>query len=289
MKIIKYILALMMTLAMVGCQSEQESVRVLCPSGAPSLAFVSAYDDIMKDGVIDFVDGTDQLIAELSKNESEYDIIVAPINIGTKLLSKGQTDYKLKAVITWGNLYLVGQKDALSQNGQLALFGEGAVPQKIIESVDLKTSLTLQYYQSASLVQQQLLSEKAKAGMLAEPLASATLAKAKQNGLELSILTDLQKEYGENGYPQAAIFVKDNHYDRLFQTINDFTNQGYNGLQEYLEKIGAEKLGIPSVEITIKSIERQNIHYKEASECQNEIKEFLKLFGIEYSEDMLAK
>ena len=45
--------------------------------------------------------------------------------------------------------------------------------------------------------------------MLAEPLASATIAKAKQSGMNLSVLVDLQKEYGTQGYPQAAMFVKE--------------------------------------------------------------------------------
>lgn len=288
-KIFTHIICLLMLLTSTGCSQEKKAIRILCPAGAPSLAFVSEYENIMKDGTIDFVDGTDQLIAEFSKNDSEYDIIVAPINIGTNLMSKNQTNYKLKAIVTWGNLYVVGKQGALSQQGELALFGEGAVPQKIYDTVNIQTSLTPQYYQSASLVQQQLLAQKVNAGILAEPLASATIAKAKQSGIELSILTDLQKEYGENGYPQAAIFVKDGkNFDSLFEKIDTFTNQGYDGLQNYLETIGIENLSLPSIDITVKTMDRQNVHYKEAREYQKEIKDFLKLFNIEFNENMLA-
>lgn len=288
-KIFTCIICLLMMLTYTGCSREEKAVRILCPAGAPSLAFVSEYENIKKEGTIDFVDGTDQLIAELSKNDSEYDIIVAPINIGTNLMSKNQTNYKLKAIVTWGNLYVVGKQGALSQKGELALFGEGAVPQKIYDTVNIQTSLTPQYYQSASLVQQQLLAEKVNAGVLAEPLASATIAKAKQSGIELSILTNLQKEYGENGYPQAAIFVKDGkNFDSLFEKIDTFTNQGYEGLQGYLETIGIENLSLPSIDITVKTMDRQNVHYKEASEYQKEIKDFLKLFNIEFNENMLS-
>ena len=205
-KLFKYLLCFMMLTTVVGCSGgtnssdESDTANILCPVGAPSLAFVSEYENITENGKIDFVDGSDQLVAELSKDNSEYDIIVAPINLGAKLIASDQSDYRIQAVITWGNLYLVGtSKEALSQTGELALFGEGAVPQLIVEATNIETSLTPTYYQSATLVQQQLLAGNVQVGLLAEPLASATIAKAKQSGLELSIITDLQESYGEDG------------------------------------------------------------------------------------------
>ncbi len=285
-RFIKYLFCLLMLLMLVGCNSNTSStnINILCPVGAPALSFVSEYENINKTGKIDFVDGSDQLIAELSKNNSDYDIIVAPINLGAKLIQNKQSDYKIKGIITWGNLYYVGTSDNdLKETGELALFGEGAVPQKIVDTVKINTSLTPKYYQSATLVQQQLLSGNVKVGMLAEPLASATIAKAKQNNLELSIIADLQKSYDQNGYPQDGKDYKD-----LFESIDDFTNNGYEGLKEYLEKIGINKLSLPSIEITTKSIDRQNIHYQDASKCSKQIKDFLKLFNIDFDKSMLA-
>lgn len=71
-------------------------------------------------------------------------------------------------------------------------------------------------------------------------------------------------------------------------SIDQFTNNDYNGLKDYLEKIGIETLSLPSVEITVKSIDRQNVHYKKASECSEQIKDFLKLFNIDYNKNMLS-
>lgn len=289
--ILKYLLCLLMLLMLVGCNNHESStsINILCPIGAPSLAFVSEYEKINKTGKIDFVDGSDQLVAELSKDNSDYNIIVAPINLGAKLIENEQSQYKIKGIITWGNLYYVGiNEDVLNQEGELALFGEGTVPQIIVDTIKINTSLTPKYYQSATLVQQQLLSGNAKAGLLAEPLASATIAKAKQNNLELAIIADLQKLYGDNGYPQAAIFVKDNQdHNTLFTAINDFTNNDYPDLKNHLKNIGIEKLSLPSIEITVKSIKRQNIHYQEASKCTKQIKDFLKLFNIDFTENMI--
>ena len=291
-KLMKVLLSGLLALTIAGCQGNKESysVKILCPTGAPSLAFVSEYENIMENGQIDFVDGTDMLIAEFSKADSDYDIIVAPINLGAKLIEKGQTSYKLNGVITWGNLYLVGTSDdALNNAKEIALFGEGAVPQKVFNTVNTNNELKQTYYQSATLVQQQLLSGQVQVGMLAEPLATATIAKAKQQNLELKVVKDLQSAYGEEGYPQAAIFTKgDKDLSGLLKGIEEFTSNGYEGLQTYLETITTEKLGLPGVEIVVKSIERQNVRYKKASDCKDEIKDFLKLFNITYSDDMLA-
>ena len=291
-KLMKVLLGGLLTLTLAGCSTNKESysAKILCPTGAPTLAFVSEYENIMENGQIDFVDGTDMLISEFSKANSDYDIIVAPINLGAKLIEKGQTSFKLEGVITWGNLYLVGtSEDALNGDGEIALFGEGAVPQKVYTSVNAESSLKANYYQSATLVQQQLLAGNVKVGMLAEPLATATIAKAKQQGLELKVVKDLQAAYGDEGYPQAAIFVKgDKDFSQLFKGIKEFTSNGYEGLQSYLETITFEKLGLPGVEIVVKSIERQNVRYEKASDHKEAISDFLKLFNITYSDDMLA-
>ena len=66
-KFIQIGLCCLMIGLLIGCQKE-EAVRILCPTGAPALALVGEYDKISENGEIQFVDGTDQLIAQLSTN-----------------------------------------------------------------------------------------------------------------------------------------------------------------------------------------------------------------------------
>ncbi len=289
----KLIVFLFSVALLTGCTPTTNSseLSVLCPTGAPALAFVDQYQEIVQNGTFDLVDGSDQLIAELSKTDSKYDVIVAPINTGTSLMTKDQTDYKLAAVVTWGNLYLVGtNKDALNSTGEIALFGNGTVPQKIYDTASIETTLTPNYYQSATLVQQQLLSGNVAVGMLAEPLASATIASAKNSGIELEIITDMQVAYGGNGYPQAAIFVKENsNYKDFIDTAHTFTTEGFPKMEAWLTTITADTLKLPSVEITMTSLERQNIKVEYATDVKQEIADFLQLFNIEFNDDMLIK
>lgn len=290
-KILSLFLSLLMIVSITGCTSakKDDTIKIICPTGAPGLALVSVYEEVTKEGKIDFVDGSDQLVAELSKENSEYNIIIAPINVGAKLLAANQTDYKMAGVLTWGNLYLVGtSEDALQETGEIALFGQGAVPGMIYDQVNIDTTLTPQYYNSATLVQQQLLSSNAHVGMLAEPLATATIAKAKENGLTLSIIKDMQKEYGKDGYPQATVFVKEGtNCDQLLEKIDEFTNGDYANLDKYLEEIGTDTLGLPAAAIVEKTIERQNLHYTAIEDCQQQVTDFLELYQIKFNENMM--
>ncbi len=289
-KLLKIVVAAAMSLTLAACSSnENTKLNVLCPTGAPSLSLVSAYEEITKEGKIDFVDGTDVLQSEFVKDDGEYDVIIAPINLGAKLLQAGQSQYKIDGVITWGNLYLVGTDESeLNNDGEIALFGKEAVPEKIYTLTCSDVKLTAKYYNSATLVQQQLLAGKVKVGLLAEPAATATIAKAKEANLELKIIRDLQTNYGENGYPQATVFVKDGvDASALTNAIDEFTNNGYTDAQELIEKIGAETLGLPSSEIAVKTIERQNLHYKKITDCKDEVASFLKNYNIEFDDSMI--
>lgn len=292
----KFTQLLLIAVLLIGCsatKTKNKAFNVLCPSGAPTLAFLSSYKDIVADGKFDVVEGSDQLVAELSKSDSEYDVIVAPINLGANLISKGKTDYRLHGIVTWGNLYLVGTKDALNQQGDILLFGEGAVPSKIYEACQIDTKLKPVYMGEASLVSADLVSGKASVGMLAEPLASATMAKAKKQNINLEVLADLQEVYatkqsnGESGYPQAAVFVKKSmDISWLEENLTAYT-QDMSEAATYLDDIGVETLGLPAKEMVIASLEKQNVKYRKASEVKAELTQFLALFGIDFSDEML--
>lgn len=290
-KLRNLVLSSILAVGLFGCSStsDQDTINIITPAGAPTLAFVSTYQDVVADGMFDIVDGPDLLQAEFIKDESAYDIIVAPINLGCALIAADQTDYKMAAVITWGNLYYVGTgPDVLDEEGELALFGEAAVPGKIVNQADIATSLTPVYYSSVTSVQQQLLAGHAKAGLLAEPLVTATIAIGAQSGVDLEVIADLQESYpGGEGYPQAAIFVKDgSSVSTLLSDVDEFTNSDFPELSTYLEDITTDTLKLPAAQIVENSIDGQNIKYVPADECEQQVTDFLALFNIEYSQDM---
>ena len=217
-KLGKAFLAAALSLGLVACTQQPkkaEPVSILCPTGAPALAIMGAYG--LEDVTIDYVEGTDVLTAELSKEDSQYDIIVAPTNLGAKLYTKNPA-YNLEAVLTWGNLYLVGPEgtDVKSADITIGAFGEGAVPGLVFNNVAKSENLSpnVTFFGSVQEAQQNLLGGKVDVALLAQPVATATIAKAKELDKNLTVLMNLQTAFAKAqgletvGYPQASMFVK---------------------------------------------------------------------------------
>ncbi|NBK97080.1 MAG: hypothetical protein EOM50_03515 [Erysipelotrichia bacterium] len=294
---------MVMSIALMGCTtSEKENIRVLTPNGAPALALVNEYEDINKEGEIKIVEGSDLISAELVKKDSSYDVIIAPINLGCQLIAKEQSDFRLAGVLTWGNLYLVENEEVSNQ--QFVAFGEMAVPGKILslmkDSSKIIKNTTLTYYNALSDVQAQMLSGNYQYALLAEPAASATIAKAKQLNMSLKISASMQDLYQQQthsqtaGYPQAAIFVKDKALVQSFlDDLKTFTNEealkAGDDLEAKITEIGVETFGVPNAKIAVNTWERQNIHYQDANEVKADIEILLKQFNIAFSDEMLAK
>ncbi|MFR6098893.1 hypothetical protein [Longibaculum muris] len=301
----KILLMLMMVgVILTGCSTSKsaDEMKILTPNGAPALSLVGVYEDVTKNGKINIVEGSDLVSSELMKADSEYDAIVAPINLGCQLLAKGKTDYKLAGVLTWGNLYLIENEGV--QNNELAAFGEQAVPGMIFKLVkdsnDVMKNAKVTYYNAVSDVQAQVLAGKVQYALMAEPAATATIAKAKQNGKTIKNIASLQELYQKQtnskqaGYPQAAIFVKNKEdVKELLVKLDEFTNKDAvkedNNIEELVNKIGAETFGVPNAAIAAKTWKNQNIHYQEATAVKDDIQSILKTFHIEYSDDMLVK
>lgn len=306
MKLIKGALAAVLALTMTACTSTKEAdpIKVLTPLGAPSLSMLGLYGD---DKVtLETVDGSDTLQAELAKTDGDYDMIVAPINLGAKLITNGKSGYTLSHVVTWGNLYIVGTEEAVlqDQDSVFAAFGEKAVPQIVLKSsIDMSSiKADVQYFNSVNDVQAQLMSGKAAAGLMAEPAATATIAKAKEKGMDLKIIMNLQEAYKTKnklettGYPQAALFVKKGSEDKVagyIETASKFANEtaaaDSTEITKQIEIASVEKLGIPNAEIAVKTWERQNIHIKKAIDVKTDVETFLKQFKIEATEDLYTK
>ena len=290
----KKIVALVLILSiLMGCTEkalELESLSVLSPKGAPALSLIP----LVNEGIdsIEFVDGADLLSAELIK--AEKDVIIAPVNLGASIVSKGSNNYVLYGIVTWGNLYLVGSEvQPAIYPLELAAFGDKAVPGLVLEALHPE-DYNKTYFNSVSDVQAQLLSQKFSLGLLAEPLASATIAKASANTQKLVIVEDLQATWfektGYENYPQAALFVKRELSEEKLKQVEDrflkmqaFVSQvsmDSTELKNSVESIGVDVLGIPSADLVVAAWDRMNIEVIKALEVKDAIEAFLELFKL---------
>ena len=289
-------------LAQAQAQAEAFDIKILSPNGAPALAVLPA----AVGGKVDFVDGADALQAAFVNPDGDYDLIVAPSNLGLKLASAGKTAYKMLGVVTWGNLYIVAKagtdKDPSTWEN-VATFGEQSVTGIVFNTVygDKIDSSKITWYNSTAEASAALIAGEADVAMLAEPNATATIAKAKENGLELEIIDDVQSAYGEGGFPQAALFVKEDSYankketiDAVFTMMNAFSSLETPLTADQLQGMidaagGAEAMGVPAAQMIEKVWPRLNINVVKASEHKADLEKFAGLFGIEDISAALAE
>ena len=291
-------------LLLSGCTKvKQIELSILTPTGAPAVALVPLMADKTLDKIT-VVDGAETIGAALVKGN--YDVIVAPINLGMSLAAKGNSDYILYGILTWGNLYVVGDETAaLTQAGDIALFGQAAVPQKIWDTVKSKLGNVRKaiYFNAVSDVQVQLLSKKVNLGLMAEPAMSATIAKAKAQGLNLKVVADLQTAWksvtGLNNYPQAGLFIKKNGninvrltVDARFKQIGTFVKTVSADPQKVIaavDEVGASTIGVASSALIATAWNRMNIKIVKAQDAVAEINAFMKLFGMNNASEFVDK
>ena len=187
---------------------DEYSVKVSAPNGAPALAVATlAVED---PDSYTFV-AADTIAAEFANKTADF--IIAPINAGAKLYKAGKSDYKLAAVVTWGNLYIASQKADFAlediNGAAITLFGENTINASVVLYALAENGLepaSVEYLAGAANTQSLLLTDENAIVVTAEP--ALTAAKMKNDAISSYAVNDLLKAAnGFDGYTQAGLFV----------------------------------------------------------------------------------
>lgn len=269
-------------LVLVGCEKKEEKTyKVIMPSGTPLIAFGNLLDDDRFD--FEIVNGSDPLQAALMS--SDYDIIVAPFNLGAKLYLAEKSVYLLEAIITTNNTYLISKENYASiselKDKTVLAYGAGSMPFVGVKALSDRNELSLQITAlnsgvadvSASFLAQK---EKYDLYMMAEP--NLTILK---NQSELFVI-DVSKELNTT-LVQACIFINPNSKvsDSILKAIKDNINYLNDKPAEYTSKVLEKneffkKLGEANLKDAIPNC---NIVYKKASENKDIIESTYELLN----------
>ena len=296
-------LLLVFLLVLTGCQPatpSADTIHLLVPAGAPTISTLPLFD---REGIeVEVASGADLVQAALVNPSAPYEMVIAPINLGVNLLINGDSSYLLHSVVSWGNLYLVGAKDALNQpDVTVGVFGQQSIVGKVFEQIrQNEPSLlqaTIEWYGSVSQAQTALLGEHVDVAVLAMPAAQATIVKAQQQGHSYQLLMDLQERYeaheGRQSFPQAALFVHKDAYEKHAEAIDSIVDvmQGYLkeplNLVEKIEAIGSDQLGLPSANLIKSTYDLLALDVVKASSIKRDVRDFLKSINMELKDEYL--
>lgn len=206
---------IMFMLCLSSCVSDSsmDKVKIITPSGAPTLGISNAIKNTdLFDTTI--VAGPDALAAAFSKKE--YDIIVAPVNLGVKFYnSLNKFDYIYYKTIVGGCFYLTSVEEIGNikelNNKEITVFGKNSTPDVVIRSLInyYELNVKINYVNDVSEANAMLIGKKADIIISAEPAISKINQSNKYYTLDL---TEEWKKISNTTFniPQAGIFVKKN-------------------------------------------------------------------------------
>ncbi len=284
-KIKKSLLVLLFIFSIVflgGCNSKiSNEIKVILPSGTPLIAVGGLLEEENVDYTI--VSGADLLTTALISKS--HDIIIAPLTLGMKLFMSETSSYKMVAIITLGNTYIVSREtnplnDLADVNNQnIMAFGQNNTPDIILKAAleDNGYQANITYQAGVSdivpffVCNDSSCTEAPKYILSAEPTITALELKY---GLSLNILNlqDVMKE-GYDIIPQAAIFINpDSLYlddiDIFMKKVEKNISELNNKTNSYVDKIinfndFFTKMG---ADVLKRSIPRSNIKFLNAKE-----------------------
>lgn len=216
MKKVLLSLFVLLSILLVGCditnsgQKELE-YKVIMPSGTPSITLSSFVDKKSDLVTVDIVQGSDPLVAAFSA--ANYDIIVAPVNLGAKLYNSVENfEYRLYRPIVGGNYYILSTEISSFEEldgKEITLFGQNSTPDVMFKTLCSYYGISpvVTYQAAVSDANSQLVSGAVSTILTAEP--SKTLI-SKNKNFNVIDLQQLWKEMAGDEYnvTQAGIFVK---------------------------------------------------------------------------------
>ena len=298
-KVLSIIVSVVLVLAIgTGCRERGTKARVVVPDGAPSMAIAQMMKN-EKSYKYRIVSSTD-ITSTFTKGNAEF--IIAPTNMGMEL-SILSGNYKIAAITSWGNLYLVTNNDnfnplsyytdyneflAQFDNKTVATIGSNQVPD--VSFKHLVEGKNIQIAESyAQVIQANLGNGTCELAILGEPAATATTLNVVGTKILCSI-SDLWQQKKGTEFPQASLFVKsslsqekvDEFLSKLEYSINYLNESEENAFElgKFMEDSGLSTL---KGAIVKKSYLRMNQKFVLAKDKKQDIISFIGVLGVYYN------
>lgn len=306
------ILLLVFITACTSSKKDEESFKIIVPTGAPSLAFLNEADNPNFE-----TNCVPANIVSMMNDTSDKDIIVIDTLIGIKAIRDG-APYKLLTTITSGSFYIAAtgndEDKIMNQGDKIVLFGQNLTPDVVFHYLyGNKYDDEIEYVSAVSDAGKVLASGKNfETGsdidyvFIAEPVLTTILNNEDAPTYKKAYkYINIQEEYYKKtnmSLLSASVFIKNsisnddvnNYLDNLNNTINKLLNDD-NYVDELIKDKNSDELanvyGLNSN--MIKSVLKDNLVglcFIKASDNIKNINEYISLFGMDnINEEIIYK
>ena len=291
--IFKVLMMLVLALALVGCGGGkvEEEVKIIVPQGNP---FIAVGNLIGEENInIESVNGAAGVKAGLVGND--YDIVIAPLNLGAQLYVGGKSKYVLDSVIALGNTYIISNKetklDSIKdlQDKTILAYSQGGTPDIILQYALSKNNVNakIEYKPSLTEVVPFFVQGQYDYILAAEPVI--TSLKVNKNK-ELNVL-NLQ-DVVDATIMQAAIFVnpdstKQDSINVVIDKIKDNIENMNKNPEVYANSIIEKDVYFKDLTANImsQSIPNSNLDFVKAKENIAKVESYLTMIGYKLPDE----
>ena len=308
-KVLSLLSLILLMVVMVSCgdKEKQEApkempsatlsskISVLTPGGMP---FVALGGLLFNENIeITVADGPKTLAPALMKGE--YDIIIAPVNLGVQKFNEGSLKYVASHIITGNNAYIVSKtelngfndldgKEVLAFGKEASLGIPGTALKKAYEKNNLDISNVKYNYDSSANVYANFLASDANYALMSEPEISKLVLNDKANIKTLDLKTVLGTDFA-----QACVYVNPNSEKQedvnkvltLMGELNKVLNEDTEFYVDSILPLDRMFNDAYGKEILVRCIPLSNIIFKEAKTNKEYIENTLNLLGIKLPTD----
>jgi len=286
-KIILIPFIIIILIGLVGCgpQKGEEKVTIIVPQGNPFIAV----GNLVGEGNIEIenVNGAAGVKAALVNNN--YDIVIAPLNLGAQLYVSGNSSYILDSVIALGNTYIISKENVQLttindlEGKTILAYSQGGTPDIILQYILQQNNInaTIEYQSSLAEVVPFFVQGKYDYILAAEPVITNLVI---NKNIKLNIL-NLQ-DYTDNTIMQAAIFVnpestKKDSINVVIEKIKDNISSMNKDPKKYAEEIISKDVYFFDLGVSIlsNSIPNSNLTFLKAKSNKEKIENYLLMIG----------
>ncbi len=303
-KVLSLLSLILLMVVMVSCGEEKKpeapkempsvtlssKVRVLTPGGMPYVALGGL---LFNDNIeITVADGPKALAPALMKGE--YDIIVAPVNLGAQKFNEGSLKYVVSHIITGNNAYIVSKTELNSFNDlagkEVLAFGKeaslgipGTALKKAYEMNSLDIANVKFNYDSSANVYTNFKAPGANYALMSEPEISKMIINDKADIKTLDLKTVLGTDFA-----QACVYVNPNSTNSedvnkvltLMGEMNKVLNEDTEFYVDSILPLDRMFNDAYGKEVLVRCIPLSNIVFKDAKANKEYIENTLNLLGI---------
>jgi len=282
-----------------GCADKKtnEKIRIATLKGPSAMGMVRMIDSLshLDNPTIEITIYNEPIQVRKLMLENEVDLAILPTTMGAILYNK-HLPYQLAAIPVWGTLYLFGQDTTIKswddlRGRRIHVMAKGMTPDVLFKHLLIKNDINseqdvvLDYSFPTHIdLANAVAAGQTDLAVISEPLVSLVMQKNRTVQPIFDLNAEWKKVHKNTPIAQTALLVHSDFARQQTKMLRNILNS-YKTSSNWVNKTklpAAELLVqhkiLPNIEVAQQAIPRSNLDFKEITQIQQEVEDYLSIF-----------